>query len=62
MPFHTRLLFSYPGTNPYDEAEQEATLEKSSQHGVTEKENFIKEEGLCDCFFFLDLLDVIKFF
>ena len=46
MPFHTRLQFSYPGTKPCDEAEQESSLEESSQLGVTEKENFIKEEGL----------------
>lgn len=46
MPFHTRLQFSYPGTKPCYEAEQESSLEESSQHGVTEKENFVKEEGL----------------
>lgn len=46
MPFHTRLQFSYPGTKPCDEAEQESSLEESSQLGVTEKENFVKEEGL----------------
>ena len=46
MPFHTRLQFSYPGTKTCDEAEQESSLEESSQHGVTEKENFVKEEGL----------------
>jgi len=46
MPFLTRLHFNYPGTKPCDEAEQESSLEESSQHGVTEEENLKKEEGL----------------